>query len=74
MLDGVHRMWLAQSGGEGGGAALDQVAAMTGGAGVIAIALLWVGHLHRTRRITWLRRLADGLGRKFNRPGWWRCR
>ncbi len=70
MLDGVHRMWLAQSGGEGGGAALDQVAAMTGGAGVIAIALLWVGYLHRTRRITWLRRLADGLGRKFNRPGW----
>ncbi|WP_109526082.1 MULTISPECIES: hypothetical protein [Nocardia] len=63
-------MSLAQSGGEGGGAALDQVAAMTAGAGVIAIALLWVGYLHRTRRITWLRRLADGLGRKFNRPGW----
>ncbi|MFE6858221.1 hypothetical protein [Nocardia sp. NPDC057668] len=43
---------------------------MSGSAGVIGLILLWVGYLHRTRRITWLQRLADGLGRLFNRPGW----
>ncbi|MGW5382423.1 hypothetical protein [Nocardia sp. NPDC003963] len=43
---------------------------MTGSAGVIALVLLWVGYLHRTRRITWLQRIADRLGRVFNRPGW----
>ncbi|MFQ6227784.1 hypothetical protein [Nocardia sp. NPDC002869] len=43
---------------------------MTGSAGVIALALLWVGYLHRNRRITWLQRLADRLGRLLNRPGW----
>ncbi|WP_327152288.1 hypothetical protein [Nocardia sp. NBC_01329] len=43
---------------------------MTGSAGVIALILLWVGYLHRTRRITWLQRIADRLGRVFNRPGW----
>ncbi|WP_229718678.1 hypothetical protein [Nocardia jinanensis] len=43
---------------------------MSGSAGVIALVLLWVGYLHRTRRITWLQRIADRLGRVFNRPGW----
>ncbi|WP_280314370.1 hypothetical protein [Nocardia abscessus] len=43
---------------------------MTGAAGVVAIVLLWIGYLHRTRRITWLQRVADRLGRLFNRPGW----
>lgn len=57
-------------GSEGGGAALDQVAIMTGSAGVIALGLLWVGYLHRTRRITWLQRIADRLGRAFDQPGW----
>ncbi|WP_280425349.1 hypothetical protein [Nocardia carnea] len=60
---------LAQ-GNEGGGAALDQVAIMTGAAGVIALGLMWVGYLHRTRRITWLQRIADRLGRIFDQPGW----
>ncbi len=62
--------WFAAPGTEGGGAALGQVAAMTGAAGVVAIVLLWIGYLHRTRRITWLQRVADRLGRLFNRPGW----
>lgn len=62
--------WSAAPGGEGGGAALDQVAIMTGAAGVIALVLMWVGYLHRNRRITWLQRLADRLGRAFDRPGW----
>ncbi len=55
---------------EGGGAALDQVFAMTGAAGVIGALLLWIGYLHRTRRITWLGSVADRLGESMNRPGW----
>ncbi|MEU1981246.1 hypothetical protein [Nocardia sp. NPDC019395] len=43
---------------------------MTGSAGVIALVLMWVGYLHRTRRITWLQRLADRLGSAFDQPGW----
>ncbi|MGX1812020.1 hypothetical protein ACWIGI_40410 [Nocardia sp. NPDC055321] len=43
---------------------------MSGSAGVIGLILLWIGYLHRARKITWLQRLADGLGRLFNRPGW----
>ncbi|MEV6427593.1 hypothetical protein [Nocardia sp. NPDC051463] len=57
-------------GPEGGGAALDQVALMTGAAMVVAVALFWVAYLHRTRRITWLTTTADRLGRLANRPGW----
>ncbi|UFS94083.1 hypothetical protein [Nocardia huaxiensis] len=57
-------------GGEGGGAALDQVAVLTGSAILIAAGVLAVGYLHRTRRISWLGNLADGLGRWSNRPGW----
>ncbi|WP_442939672.1 hypothetical protein [Nocardia sp. CY41] len=72
MRDAAHETvaWFAAPGAEGGGAALDQVAIMTGAAGLVALVLLWVGYLHRTRRITWLQRLADRLGRLFNRPGW----
>ncbi|MEU2041848.1 hypothetical protein [Nocardia niwae] len=72
MRDAAHETvaWLAAPGTEGGGAALDQVAIMTGAAGLVALVLLWIGYLHRTRRITWLQRLADRLGRLFNRPGW----
>ncbi|MBF6329436.1 hypothetical protein [Nocardia transvalensis] len=61
---------LAQRGPEGGGAELEQVVILTGSAGVVALVLLWVGYLHRTRRISWLGALADRLGRRFNRPGW----
>ncbi|MFX0581252.1 hypothetical protein [Nocardia nepalensis] len=57
-------------GAEGGGAALDQVAVLTGTAIVIAAGLLVVAYLHRTRRITWLRTAADQLGQVANRPGW----
>lgn len=72
MPEGTYTVvrWSAAPGGEGGGAALDQVAAMTVSAGVIALVLLWVGYLHRTRRITWLQRFADRLGRAVDRPGW----
>jgi hypothetical protein len=55
---------------EGGGAALDQVIGMSVAAAVVFAALLWIGYQHRTRKITWLTRLAEAFGRKFNRPPW----
>ncbi len=58
------------SGGQGGGAALDQVFGMSAAAGVISLGLLYLAFLHRTRRITWLGRLADYAGAKTNLPGW----
>jgi hypothetical protein len=60
---------LAQ-GGEGGGAALDQVIGMSVATLVVTAGLLWIGYLHRQRRITWLNALAEWAGRKFKRPPW----
>jgi hypothetical protein len=61
---------LAAPGSEGGGAALDQVIGMSVAAAIISAALLWIGYLHRQRRITWLKNLAERLGTKFKRPPW----
>jgi hypothetical protein len=61
---------LAASGDEGGGAALDQVIGMSAAALVVSVALLWIGYLHRMRRITWLNNLAERMGNKFHRPPW----
>jgi hypothetical protein len=55
---------------EGGGTALDQVIAMSIAAAVVFIGLLWVGYLHRNRKITWLTRLGEAFGRRFKRPPW----
>lgn len=55
---------------EGGGAALDQVFAVSAAAGVVSVMLLWVGYLHRTRKITWLASVAEWAGRRLNRPPW----
>jgi hypothetical protein len=60
---------LAQ-GGEGGGAALDQVIGMSVVALVVFAGLMWIGYMHRQRRITWLNSLAEWAGRKFKRPPW----
>jgi len=60
---------LAQ-GGEGGGAALDQVIGMSVVALIVFAALMWIGYMHRQRRITWLNSLAEWSGRKFKRPPW----
>ncbi|MDV3123742.1 hypothetical protein M1247_02330 [Mycobacterium sp. 21AC1] len=60
----------AATGTEGGGAALDQVIGMSVVALVVTVALLWIGYLHRLRRITWLNNFAERLGRKFHRPPW----
>ena len=57
-------------GGEGGGAALDQVIGMSVVALMVTAGLLWIGYLHRQRRITWLNNLAEWAGRKFKRPPW----
>lgn len=60
----------AAAGTEGGGAALDQVIGMSVVALIVTVALLWIGYLHRNRRITWLNNFAEWLGRKFHRPPW----
>jgi hypothetical protein len=57
-------------GSEGGGAALDQVIGMSVVAAIVSGGLLWVGYLHRMRKITWLERLGEWAGRKFHRPPW----
>ncbi|SIR99592.1 hypothetical protein [Williamsia sterculiae] len=54
----------------GGGAALDQVFGMSAAAAVVSAGLLWVGYLHRARKITWLTTLAEWAGRRLNRPPW----
>jgi hypothetical protein len=55
---------------EGGGAALDQVIGLSAVAAVVMAVLLWVGYLHRMRKITWLNRLAEVFARRFKRPVW----
>ncbi|HXA12966.1 MAG TPA: hypothetical protein VNW93_12395 [Mycobacterium sp.] len=55
---------------EGGGAALNQVIGMSIVAAVVFAALVWIGYLHRHRRITWLVRLSEAFGRWFKRPPW----
>jgi hypothetical protein len=52
------------------GAGLNQVIGLSVAALVIALAMLWVGHAHRTHRIEWLTRIADRVGNKFHRPNW----
>jgi hypothetical protein len=61
--------WVAK-GTEGGGAALDQVFGMTVATAIVTGGLLWIGYLHRTRRVTWVQNLAEFTGRKYNRPPW----
>ena len=57
-------------GAEGGGAALDQVIGMTAVAVVIGALLVWLGYLHRNRKITWVESVAEWAGRRFKRPPW----
>jgi hypothetical protein len=61
---------MAAAGTEGGGAALDQVIGMTAVGAIVSLGLLWIGYLHRQRRITWLKNLSERLGTKFKRPPW----
>ncbi len=57
-------------GTEGGGAALDQVIGMSVVAFIVTAGLLWIGYLHRQRRITWLMNIAEYAAGKFKRPPW----
>jgi hypothetical protein len=52
------------------GAGLNQVIGLSIAAAVIVLAMLWVGYAHRTRRISWLSRIAEYMGEKFDRPSW----
>ncbi|MBN3455528.1 hypothetical protein JNN96_16035 [Mycobacterium sp. DSM 3803] len=70
MMMGTNVSLTAAPGTEGGGAALDQVIGMSVAALIVTVALLWIGYLHRMRRITWLNNFAERLGRKFHRPPW----
>jgi hypothetical protein len=55
---------------EGGGAALDQVIGLSIAALVVGIGVIWIGYLHRTRRITWLNSLGERFARRYKRPAW----
>lgn len=61
---------LAEAGSEGGGADLDQIIGVSVATGIVTAALLWIGVLHRTRRITWLDTLATKVGVLMKRPPW----
>src|SRR3954468_16163340 len=61
---------LIAQGSEGGGAALDQVIGMSVAALIVFAGLMWIGYMHRMRKITWLHNLGEWAGRKFNRPSW----
>jgi hypothetical protein len=52
------------------GAGLNQVIGLSIAAMVVTLLMLWVGHAHRSHRISWLARFADWMGVKFNRPSW----
>lgn len=52
------------------GAGLNQVIGLSVAAMLIGATMLYVGWAHRTRRITWLNTVAEGLASKFNRPPW----
>lgn len=60
---------LAQ-GSEGGGAEISQVLGLSAVAMAVTAVLLWIGYLHRQRKISWLENLAEWMGRRFKRPPW----
>jgi hypothetical protein len=60
----------ASQGGEGGGAAIGEVIGMSVAGLIVGVALLWIGYLHRARKITWLNSFAEWAGRRFKRPPW----
>ncbi|MET4427119.1 hypothetical protein [Mycolicibacterium sp. 624] len=58
------------AGTEGGGAAIGEVIGMSAVGLVVGVILIWVGYLHRARKITWLHDLGERAGRRFKRPAW----
>lgn len=53
-----------------GGAAISEVLAMSGVAVIITVVLVWIGYLHRARKIVWLTNLGERAARRFKRPPW----
>ncbi|MDX6494529.1 MAG: hypothetical protein QOE17_515 [Gaiellales bacterium] len=49
-------------GTEGGGAALNEIIGLSVGGLVVGVALIWIGYLHRMRKITWLHNLGEWAG------------
>ncbi len=69
MIGGERTTILAAT-SEGGGAALDQVIGLSVVAAIVTAVLLWIGYQHRTKRITWLKNIAERGGNRFKRPPW----
>lgn len=69
-MTGTSEISFIAAADEGGGAALGEVIGMSVAGLVVGVALVWVGYLHRARKITWLNTLAEWAGRKFKRPPW----
>ena len=69
-MTGTSEISYTAAADEGGGAALGEVIGMSVAGLVVGVVLVWVGYLHRARKITWLNSLAEWAGRKFKRPPW----
>ncbi len=69
-MTGSTEISLIAAANEGGGAAIGQVIGMTVVAVIIGALLLWIGYLHRARKITWVNSFAEWTGRRFKRPPW----
>lgn len=69
-MTGSTETSLIAAANEGGGAAIGQVIGMTVVAVIIGALLLWIGYLHRARKITWVNSFAEWTGRSFKRPPW----
>lgn len=67
-MESMGRMLIAEAPARGAG--LNQVIGLSIAALVITLVMLWVGHAHRSHRISWLQRIADRMGEKFHRPNW----
>jgi hypothetical protein len=69
-MTGTTEISIVAQGSEGGGAAIGEVIGMSAVGLVVGLVLLWIGFMHRTRKITWLNSLAEWAGRRFKRPPW----
>ncbi len=67
-MESMGRTLIAEAPARGAG--LNQVIGLSIAALLITLLMLWVGHAHRSNRISWLGRFADRLGEKFHRPPW----
>jgi hypothetical protein len=70
MMSDISSVKVLAASSEAGGAALDQVIGLSIASIVVTAGLLWIGYMHRARKITWLTTLADKFARRFKRPPW----